>query len=567
MNHSNTSANLLNELQAVVGAAQVLTSPSQQQAYINGVVSSAVPSNVMAVVIPKTLLALWQVLTLCAQADVIIIAQAANTGLTGGSTPYGYYDRAVVVISMQQLAGVHLIEEGREIIALPAATLQQLETMLAPLQREPHSVLGSSCVGASVIGGICNNSGGMLVQRGPAYTEMALFAQRTTDGNFELINNLGVDLGDTPEEILSRLQQGMFGPEQIETGGDRIIANTQYQDKVRDCAAATPARFNNDASGLFEASGSAGRLVVFAVRVATFPKAQQEQTFYLSSNDAEALTALRRNWLQSELPLPILAEYMHQTYNEITLQYGRDTCLSMRKLPAERMGTLYRLQSRIGYYLNRWRLPASLPDRLLQCASMLMPAALPKNLAKQAMAYRYHLIIKVADDNIASAATYLQAHIQQYPCQLHRCTGEESKQLLVFRSAATAAMFRYHNLHSAEYGALISTDIALPRNAVDWDEQLPPALQQQVKKTFYLGHFFCHVMHQDYLLVPTADEGQVKDELLAFYEQRKVEYPAEHNVGHIYPAKTALKEFYQQLDPTNSLNPGIGQTAKLKNWR
>ena len=572
MTHPDIPSNLLNGLKEVAGTAQVLTTPGQQQAYINGMVSSAVPTNVIAVVIPKTLLALWQVLTLCAQADVIIIAQAANTGLTGGSTPYGDYDRAVVVISMQQLAGVYLIDAGREVIALPAATLQQLETMLAPLQREPHSVLGSSCVGASVIGGICNNSGGMLVQRGPAYTEMALFARRTTNGNFELINHLGVELGDTPEEILKRLQNGMFAPEQIATGGARAVANTQYQDKVRDCSADTPARFNNDASGLFEASGSAGRLIVFAVRVATFPKAQQQQTFYLSSNDAQALTALRRNWLQSDLPLPVLAEYMHQTYNEITLQYGRDTCWSMRKLPAEHMGTLYRLQSRIGYYLRKWRLPASLPDRLLQFASMLMPAALPKSLAKQAMAYRYHLIIKVAndtiaDDTIAAAESYLQAHAKQYACRLHRCTEEESEQLLVFRSAATAAMFRYHNLHSAEYGALISTDIALPRNAVDWDEQLPQALQQQVKKTFYLGHFFCHVMHQDYLLAPTADEGQVKDELLAFYEQRKVEYPAEHNVGHIYKAKTALKEFYQQLDPTNSLNPGIGQTTKLKNWR
>ena len=30
---------------------------------------------------------------------------------------------------------------------------------------------------SSVVGGICNNSGGSLLQRGPAYTEMALFAQ------------------------------------------------------------------------------------------------------------------------------------------------------------------------------------------------------------------------------------------------------------------------------------------------------------------------------------------------------------------------------------------------------
>ena len=43
--------------------------------------------------------------------------------------------------------------------------------------KNPHSVIGSSCIGASVIGGICNNSGGSLVKRGPAYTELALFAQ------------------------------------------------------------------------------------------------------------------------------------------------------------------------------------------------------------------------------------------------------------------------------------------------------------------------------------------------------------------------------------------------------
>ena len=74
-------------------------------------------------------------------------------------------------------------------------------------------------------------------------------------------------------------------------------------------------------------------------------------------------------------------------------------------------------------------------------------------------------------------------------------------------------------------------------------------------------------MHQDYLLALTAYEMQVKDELLDCYEQCKVEYLAEHNVGHIYPANTLLKEFYQQLDLTSSLNPEIGQTTKLKNWR
>ncbi|WP_131669565.1 D-lactate dehydrogenase [Psychrobacter pygoscelis] len=567
MSSYDPSSYLLTELSQVVDKAGLLTTSSQQQAYVEGIVSSPEQPNVLAVVIPQTLVALWQVINICAKADAIIIAQAANTGLTGGSTPFGGYDRPVVVISMQRLGGVHLLKEGREVVALPAATLQELEITLAPLGREPHSVLGSSCVGASVIGGICNNSGGMLVQRGPAYTEMALFARRTASGSFELINHLDIALGDSPEEILTRLESGNFSTDQVSDTCNRAASNTQYKDKVRDCNASTPARFNNDPSGLYEASGSAGRLIVFAVRVATFAKSQREQTFYYSSNDAHALTSLRRHWLASELDLPVCAEYMHRAYNEVTLQYGRDTCFSMRKLPAKRIGALYRLQSRLGYYLTKWRLPTSLPDRILQLVSSVMPAALPKHLAKQALAYDYHLIIKVADDNIAPAQAFLQAHNEQHQSRLHTCTTEEAEKLLVFRSAATAAMFRYHNLNSADFGEMISTDIALPRNAIDWDETLPESLKKHIKKTFYLGHFFCHVMHQDYLLQPTTNKNKIKDELLAFYDQRGVEYPAEHNVGHIYPAKPALSTFYRTLDPTNSLNPGIGQTAKWKDWR
>ena len=52
----------------------------------------------------------------------------------------------------------------------------------------------------------------------------------------------------------------------------------------------------------------------------------------------------------------------------------------------------------------------------------------------------------------------------------------------------------------------------------------------------------------------------------ALLDARRAEYPAEHNVGHLYVAKPALADFYRQLDPSNSLNPGIGHTARGKNW-
>ena len=83
----------------------------------------------------------------------------------------------------------------------------------------------------------------------------------------------------------------------------------------------------------------------------------------------------------------------------------------------------------------------------------------------------------------------------------------------------------------------------------------------------YYGHLFCHVLHQNYILKKGVDEEEVKSKLLKFYEDRGAEYPAEHNVGHEYYAKKSLSDFYMELDPTNSFNPGIGRTSKFKFWK
>ena len=124
-----------------------------------------------------------------------MITQAANTGLTGGSTPDGNdYDRDIVIVNTMRLNIIQPINNNEQVVCLPGSTLNQLELLLKPLGREPHSVIGSSCIGASVLGGVCNNSGGALVQRGPAYTEMALFAQINEEGKLELVNHLGIDL-------------------------------------------------------------------------------------------------------------------------------------------------------------------------------------------------------------------------------------------------------------------------------------------------------------------------------------------------------------------------------------
>ena len=205
---------LLAQMRQIVGSSHVLTDEQATRRFRKG--HRTGEGNVLAVVRPGSLLEQWRILQAAVAADRIVIMQAANTGLTGGSTPDGDdYDREIVLINTLRITGVQLINGGEQVVCLPGATLDRLEQALAPLNREPHSVIGSSCIGASVLGGICNNSGGALVRRGPAYTELALYAQVKDDGSLELVNHLGIELGNDPEEILTRLQSGDYTPQQV----------------------------------------------------------------------------------------------------------------------------------------------------------------------------------------------------------------------------------------------------------------------------------------------------------------------------------------------------------------
>ena len=167
---------LIQQLTDIVGKSHLLTDARKTERYRKGFRSGQ--GDALAVVFPGSLLEQWKVFKASVEADKIVLMQAANTGLTEGSTPSGNdYDREIVIISTQRLDKIQLLDEGKQVVALPGSTLWHLERILKPLGREPHSVIGSSCIGASVVGGVCNNSGGSLVHRGPAYTEMALYGR------------------------------------------------------------------------------------------------------------------------------------------------------------------------------------------------------------------------------------------------------------------------------------------------------------------------------------------------------------------------------------------------------
>ena len=122
----------------------------------------------------------------------------------------------------------------------------------------------------------------------------------------------------------------------------------------------------------------------------------------------------------------------------------------------------------------------------------------------------------------------------------------------------------YQIIHNSEVEDILPFDIALRRNDMNWFETLPEELNKAISHRLYYGHFFCHVLHQDYLIKKGFDVKIIKEKMLKILDRRGARYPAEHNVGHLYKASEEQYKFYMKCDPSNSLNPGIGRTSKKK---
>lgn len=560
-----TQHDLIGALQRIVGREQVLTRESATRRYRTGYRFGS--GSAIAVVRPGTLLEQWQVLEKCVAADVIVIAQASNTGLTGGSTPNGTgYDRDVVIISTSRIKKSFLINEGKQVVCLAGATLDQLERLLKPIGREPHSVIGSSCIGASVIGGICNNSGGSLVHRGPAYSELAMFAQVDASGCLQLVNHLGIDVGQEPAEMLARLDAGQFQPADIVTS-DKAASDHHYASHVREVDAPTAARYNADPLRLYEAAGSAGKLMVFAVRLDTFPAARGAAVFYIGTNQTRELTDIRRHVLGRFEHLPIAGEYMHRDAYDIAERYGRDLFLMIHHLGTRRLPAIFDMKTRCDAFFERIGiLPKNLTDRVLQKVGRLFPKHLPQRMTDYRNRFEHHLILKVSAEGLDEAKAYLKRYFNEATGDYFECDAEEGTKAFLHRFAAASAAVRYRAIHDKEVEDIVALDIALRRDDRDWFEVLPEALDNHFISKLYYGHFLCHVFHQDYIAKKSSDCAALEHQLLAILDQRGGKYPAEHNVGHLYEADETLKAFYQKIDPCNCFNPGIGLTSKLRHY-
>lgn len=137
-----------------------------------------------------------------------------------------------------------------------------------------------------------------------------------------MVNNLGIQLGDSPEEILINLQEQSYSDSDIKYG-DKLASDNEYHEPIREIDSDTPFRYNNDGRRLHEAA--AGKLAAFAVRIDTYPKAVKEQVFYVGTNDPDVMTKIRRDIFSTFKNLPVSGEYFDDACYDVSKKYGKDT--------------------------------------------------------------------------------------------------------------------------------------------------------------------------------------------------------------------------------------------------
>jgi D-lactate dehydrogenase len=408
---------------------------------------------------------------------------------------------------------------------------------------------------------------GALIHRGPAYTQMALFARIDDSGEAQLINHIGIKLGNNPETILDKLDRDAFTETDIEYSPDHVASDPHYAQDVRDIAADTPGRFNADPKRLFEASGSAGKVMIFAVRLDTFPKESKTKVFYIGTNDPAELTHIRRHILAHFSGLPVEGEYLHRVAFDIAEKYGKDTFLAIHYLGTGWLPILFSLKARLDALAERFRvLPRDMSDKVMQTISHLFPNHLPKRMKDYREKYEHQLMLKMAGSGIDEARRFLKSIFPSAQGAFFECTTDEGEKAFLLRFAAAGAAIRYRAIHRREVEDIVALDVALKRNDPNWFETLPDDVAKPIIHKLYYGHFFCHVFHQDYIVRKGHNTFELEHRMWKLLDGRGAEYPAEHNVGHLYRAKPALIDHYRSLDPCNCFNPGIGRTSKSLRW-
>jgi FAD/FMN-containing dehydrogenase len=163
--------NLPEQLAAIVGAANVLTTPEDTAPYLTDW-RRRYHGTAAAIVRPAATDEVARIVRLCAASRVPIVPQGGNTGLVGGATPDD--SGAAVVVSLQRMNRIRAIDTANDTITVEAGcVLQAVQDAARAAQR--LFPLSLAAEGSATIGGnLSSNAGGTQVLRYGNARELAL---------------------------------------------------------------------------------------------------------------------------------------------------------------------------------------------------------------------------------------------------------------------------------------------------------------------------------------------------------------------------------------------------------
>ena len=526
-----------------------------------------------------------QCLNAIIECDAVVIPQGANTGLTGGSVPRNNHNdnRPSVVLNMRRLNTIAAMDDGTKLLCFAGAGISDVNKAADAFGREGHSVLGSIFLNPSVAAGVAFGSGGTQLRKGPAYTDRALYCRVKSDGkSVEVINKLGLIVGsprgvsspnaDGVENILQMLSSGSLEGIDISSDanspdGCAQASDSQYPKKVCTLDGGV-SRFNADTSGL-EVNRSEGKVLILATVHDTFPQAQKSRLLWISCDSLETALDLRKQvCLASESDLPSSCEYMDRDSFDVVDRSGRVLCTVINLFGVgEVVRRLWDLKLKIETISGL----ELFCDKAMHFVNNVFPQALPSYLIQAGKDYNHHLMLEVGEYGNGTEQRLLErldAFVAKRPeksIQVHECaTTKDISAVKAFRFA-TAPAFKTWCVGENTQG--ISVDYALPKNgglvpeiSVGKGEAVP------LKRMRY-SHFGCNVVHEDLAYGLDVDVHDAKMGLKKTVEQAGGKLPAEHGHGTEYKAPPDTQERWKGMDPSNSMNPGVGGLPMSVNYK
>jgi len=381
----------------------------------------------------------------------------------------------------------------------------------------------------------------------------------------ELVDTLGIK-GCNSESSLSLLEEksSLTAEDLDPAASSRPASWPKYTEHITKYDGAV-SRYNADTTGI-DCNRSEGKVMILATIHDTHPLPTASKLVWVACKDFAMCNALKREVaLNSPQCMAKSCEYLERQQFDVIDLAGRLLIKVIEVVGMNNVGSLWNLKLAI----ESLPIPFAgiLCDKVLWWLNPVLPQSLPKPLMDLGRAYDHHMLVEFAeysDGEVEKLEGLLQKFVDSQPAGsvgYHFCTSpHEVSRAMLFRFAVQPA-FRTYCVGKGLQGLII--DYAMPKDFPEY-QALPE--EHPILKRCLCAHFGCNVYHESLMFGPEVDVHKAKKDIKRAIEASGGKLPAEHGHGMDYAASLDAQKRWMRMDPTNTMNPGIGGTSSCRHY-